>query len=73
MSKRYSLNELRELWDAYHTNVHPAGSGVPCDACPGDPCYTTSFFDWLKKVEVHEARIIKIVKKAPEEAWKELQ
>lgn len=53
---KYSIPELRVLWERYHDSVHNPKSATPCDACPDDPCYTTSFLDWLEKEEHLAAR-----------------
>lgn len=60
--KGYSIGELRALWKEYHSGVHNPLSGIPCDACPGDPCYATSFFDWLETREWCKSRIVQGIK-----------
>ena len=45
---RFSVNELRTLFEQYHKIVHPNGSMV-CSHCKGDPSLATTFLDWLEE------------------------
>ncbi len=52
----YLVSELKDKWEEYHDLVHPGDA--PCDACPGDLCYTGSFLFWLehKRIPTKEER-----------------